>query len=190
VLFVKFKLGTAPNCSNGDIGITINHVTNKLTCKQWLYFNDNYSFEYVISNINDIDGLYVTLSKGHFEISDIEVYALDYDYVKSSVNAVNKFVVDNTKTKGNIIEGSINNISDGYFATTIPYDKGFTVYVNGKKTPYELVNEAFIGFPLAKGTYDIKLVYTSPGYNLGLLLSVLGFGLFGGLAFIENRYRK
>lgn len=190
VLFVKFKVNTAPNCSNGDIGITINGVTNKLTCKQWLYFNDNYSFEYVISNVNDIDALNITFSKGHFEISDMQAYSLDYNYVVNSVNNVSKFIVDKTKTKGNIIEGSINNISDGYFATTLPFDKGYTVYVDGKKTSYELVNEAFIGFPLSKGNHDIKFIYQSPGYNTGLLLTVIGFISFGSISLYERKKTK
>lgn len=190
VLFISFKLDSAPNCKEGDISITINGVPNKLTCKQWLYFNDNYNFEYVISSDDKIDKLDVTVSKGHFEIEDINVFTLDYKYVVDSVSKVDKFIVDTDKTEGNTIEGTIEVSNDGYFATTIPYDKGFTIYTNGRKTKYELVNGAFIGFPISKGTYNIRLVYKSPGYDMGAIGSAIGLIIFVLIIVLENKNNK
>lgn len=187
VLFVRFKLNSAPDCKDGDISIDINNITNKLTCKQWLYFNDNYEFEYVISSPEAINELNVTLSKGHFEIENIEVFSLDYEDVKNSISKVDRFIVDKGKTLGDVIEGQIEVTKDGYFATTIPYDKGFTVYVNGKQTSYEMVNKAFVGFPITKGTYNIKLVYTSPGYDMGVLGSILGLLGFIVIIIMERK---
>jgi uncharacterized membrane protein YfhO len=190
ILFIKFKLDKAPNCSNGDISITINNISNKLTCKQWLYFNNNHDFEYTISSPNTIDKLIIDFSKGHFEISNIELYTLDYEKVLESVSKIDKFIVDTNKTKGNVIEGKINVKNDGYFATTIPYDKGYKVYLDNKKVDYEKVNTAFIGFPIVKGNHHIKMVYTSPGYNVGLLGSIVGLLLFIGLVFKEKQLKN
>jgi uncharacterized membrane protein YfhO len=187
ILFIKFRLDKAPNCSNGDIGIAINGISNKLTCKQWLYFNNNYDFEYAISNPNTIDKLLIRFSKGHFEISDIELYTLDYEKVLESVSKIDKLIVDTNKTKGNIIEGKINVTNDGYFASTIPYDKGYTIYLDNKKIDYENVNTAFIGFPITKGNHHIKMIYTSPGFKMGLLSSIVGFLLFIGVIIKEKQ---
>lgn len=187
ILFISFILNEAPNCRDGDISITINNIANKLTCKQWLYFNNNYKFEYALSSPEDIDELEVIFSKGHFDISDIEVFSLDYDYVKNSPSYVDKFIVDKHKTKGDIIEGQIDVTNDGYFATTIPYDKGYKIYVNGKETTYEMINKAFIGFPIVKGSYTIKMVYKAPGYNIGLIGSGLGLVLFIWVMMLEKK---
>jgi uncharacterized membrane protein YfhO len=190
ILFIKFRLDKAPNCSNGDIGIAINGISNKLTCKQWLYFNNNYDFEYAISNPNTIDKLLIKFSKGHFEISDIELYTLDYEKVLESVSKIDKLIVDTNKTKGNIIEGKINVTNDGYFASTIPYDKGYTIYLDNKKIDYENVNTAFIGFPITKGNHHIKMIYTSPGFKMGLLSSIVGFLLFIGVIIREKQLKN
>ena len=71
IIFIEFTLKEAPDCRDGDISITINDVTNKLTCKQWLYFNNNYQFQYTLSNNNKLDHLNIKFSKGYFVISDI-----------------------------------------------------------------------------------------------------------------------
>jgi uncharacterized membrane protein YfhO len=178
IIFIEFTLQKAPNCSDGDISITINDVTNKLTCKQWLYFNENYQFQYTLSNNNKQDYLNLKFSKGHFIISDIKLYSLDYKYVANQTEEIDHFIVDLNQTIGDTIIGNIEVTKDGYFATTIPYDEGFTVLVNNENVKYEKINQAFIGFPLKKGNYKIKITYQAPGYKSGLLLSKIGFIIF------------
>jgi uncharacterized membrane protein YfhO len=178
ILFVSFTIDKPMKCKDGDIRININNITNTLTCKEWLYFNNNYTFDYVISSDNEINRLKIALSKGSYEIKQIKAYTLDYEKVMESTKSFDKFIVDKEKTNGDIIEGSIDVTNAGYFATTIPYDKGFTVYLDGKKISYEMVNDSFIGFPINKGTHIIKMVYTSPGYKIGLALSIVGLLLF------------
>lgn len=47
--------------------------------------------------------------------------------------------IDRDKTKGNVIEGSIDVKEDGYFKLFIPYDKGFEVYVDVKRLLMKLL---------------------------------------------------
>jgi uncharacterized membrane protein YfhO len=190
ILFVSFIIDEPMSCKDGDIRISINNIKNTLTCAEWLYFNNNYTFDYVISSNSDIDKLDITLSKGLYEIIKIKVYTLDYNKIKESINAFDKLVVDMNKTKGNIIEGEINVTNDGYFATTIPYDKGYSIYLDNKKIGYEKVNTAFIGFPITKGNHSIRIVYTSPGYKAGLISSIIGLLLFSLVIIKEKRQKN
>ncbi|MFR3390480.1 MAG: YfhO family protein [[Clostridium] scindens] len=57
---------------------------------------------------------------------------------------------DKKQTKGNQIAGTIQVKEDGYFITTIPYDKNFDITVDGKKTRARKVNTAFLGFPISE----------------------------------------
>ena len=59
--------------------------------------------------------------------------------------------------------------------TSIPYDKGFTVKVDGEKVKYTALNDTFIIFDLAKGHHDIKISYTPYGFWIGLPISILSF---------------
>ena len=158
--------------SKGDVSISINGVTNKLTCKGWKYHNKNYSFSYVISPSEDLD---IDISKGKYVISDVNVYAFDYSKVKEIKKYHDEFMVDKDKTKGDIIAGSINVTRDNsYFNLSIPYDEGYNIYVDGEKVSYEKTNISFIGFPIDKGYHEIKIEYTAPWLNIGKVVSVIG----------------
>lgn len=187
VVFVKFNVEQVSDCKDGDISIAIGQTINKLTCKQWMYFNNNFQFKYVVSSPDEIKDIDIKFSKGHFVLDKLITYSLDYNYIKDSVKKIDPFIVDSKQTKGDKILGHIDVSKDGYFATTIPFDEGYTIYVNGKKTKYEEVNNAFIGFPIKKGHYEIELNYQSKGFNYGKVGSLIGCILLGLIIIIERR---
>ena len=177
ILLLKFKMLYNSKCSVGDSYITINGVSNKLSCRKWKYHNNNYNFEYSLSGK---DTLEITFSEGKFKLSNLSFAIYNYNDLMSINDEISPFVIDRDKTKGDVIEGNIDVKNDGYFKLSIPYDKGFEVYVDGEKTPYEVVNKSFIGFNINEGNHNIKLVYVSPLFKEGLALSCVGLVLFVG----------
>ena len=177
ILLLKFKMLYNSKCSVGDSYITINGVSNKLSCRKWKYHNNNYNFEYSLSGK---DTLEITFSEGKFKLSNLSFAIYNYNDLVSINDEISPFVIDRDKTKGDVIEGNIDVKNDGYFKLSIPYDKGFEVYVDGEKTPYEVVNKSFIGFNINEGNHNIKLVYVSPLFKEGLALSCVGLVLFVG----------
>ena len=185
ILIISFKMNYEQE--NEDTSITINGVKNTLTCSSWKYKNKNYDFNYVISSDKDIKELEVEFTKGYYDISDINLYLMDYENIKEINSQIDSLKINKEKTKGDIIEGEITVDKDGYFSLSVPYDKGFKIYVNGKKIDYELVNTSFIGFPLEKGDYNIKIVYTAPLKNASLILSCIGIVLFIIVFVLDHR---
>jgi uncharacterized membrane protein YfhO len=70
---------------------------------------------------------------------------------------------------------------------SIPYSKGWTAYVNGKKTKLLRANTMFMALPLKAGFYNIELRYFTPGLKVGIILSILGFLLFWRVLRIERK---
>ena len=91
---------------------------------------------------------------------------------KGPIKLVNPEIV---KEKGTQV---ITLDKDSYFTTTIPYDKGFSVYVDGQKIDYFMTDNAFLGFSLSSGHHIIKLVYHAPLIKVGKYTSLLGLVLF------------
>ena len=60
------------------------------------------------------------------------------------------------------------------FITSIPFDKGFEVTIDGVKVKCEKVNKAFLGFHLAAGKHKIRILYYAPGVTAGKILTGLG----------------
>ena len=190
ILFLNFDMNNQHTCSKGDQQITINQIANKLTCKEWQYQNDNHTFHYVLSQNQKWEELTITFQKGHYEIENIQMYTLDYQNITDAVSKVDPFLFDKDKTKGDTIVGTIDVTNDGYLATTIPYDKGFQVKVDGKEIEYEKVNTTFLGFPITKGKHKIEITYHSPLLNIGCLISFIGFIGFGILCYQDWKKYK
>ena len=123
-----------------------------------------------IDKLLDNDGLIsndstsVTSNTGDNDIQDIN----------KNVTRVN---IDN-KTIGDKIYANVNVEKDGYFVTTIPYDKGFTIKVDNNKIDYEIVNKAFVGFKINKGYHNVEISYRSPGKLIGIIFSSIGIVIY------------
>lgn len=78
--------------------------------------------------------------------------------------------------------------------TTIPYDAGWTVYVDGVETQTQaVVGDAFLALELAPGYHDLVFEYEAPGAQMGMTVSGVSIGLYAGCILIEyiiNRKRK
>lgn len=186
-LIIRFKMNLIPSCKDGDTSITINGITNKLTCKTWKYYNKNETFDYVISSNKEIDNLKIEFAKGKYDISDIQIYEIPNSYFEINEKEISTLKVNETLSNNNILTGTINVQNDGYFLFTIPYDEGFKILVDGKEQKYELVNEGFIGFKIKEGNHSIELKFTPPLLNYGLVISGLALLSSGILLFIEKK---
>ena len=173
---LRFNMDKPQDCFFGDTNIRVNNIDNKLTCRQWKYFNGNYTFDYTLSSTKKFRYLYIDFSKGVHYIKSYELYSLNYDDFERLFNNIDEFKV--SKVLGDKISGSIDVSSDGYFKLSIPYDKGFNIFVDGKKVNYEKVNKAFIGFPISKGSHNIDISFLAPNVILGRIISLIGIVLF------------
>lgn len=171
ILFVSFNL-EPQSCKVGDLLVNINGNTNKLTCREWKYYNGNTTFNYVISG-DTSNKVEVTFSKGMYKIDNLKIYYMDYNDIKDINKKVTKVDID-SKTKGDKIYASVETEKDGYFVTTLPYDKGFTIKVDNKKIDYEKVNIAYVGFKISKGKHNIVIEYKAPFKIVGLIMSFIG----------------
>lgn len=190
ILFVSFNL-EPQSCKVGDLLVNINGNTNKLTCREWKYYNGNTTFNYVISG-DTSNKVEVTFSKGMYKIDNLKIYYMDYNDIKDINKKVTKVDID-SKTKGDKIYASVETEKDGYFVTTLPYDKGFTIKVDNKKIDYEKVNIAYVGFKISKGKHNIVIEYKAPFKIIGLIMSFIGiivYILFYHKNLIKNIKKK
>lgn len=171
ILFISFEL-ESQSCKVGDLSIEINGNVNKLTCKEWKYYNGNTTFNYVVSG-DTSKKVKLIFSKGKYKIENLKIYYMNYDDIKNINTKVTEAIISN-KTKGDKVYASVDALNDGYFVTTLPYDRGFTIKVDNKKVDYEKVNTAYLGFKISKGKHNIIIEYHSPFKTTGIILSIFG----------------
>lgn len=99
----------------------------------------------------------------------------------------NEFIIEkfsDTKLLGNITTASY---SSSIF-TSIPYDEGWRVYVDGKRTEIYKNADALIGFDISNpGSHSLKLVYRPTALTRGLPISICSIILFAAIWYLEAK---
>ena len=147
----------------------------------------------------------VTYEESAGSFIDCLVYTLDeqaWNYAYSTLNDEILNVTDYSDTK---IEGTVTAKKDGTLFTSIPYEKGWSAYVDGKKVPVKHVGQitaetsgssdsttegAFCAIDLPSGKHEIKFTYIPEGFILGNIVTVASIGLLIALYYIDKKYRE
>ena len=184
VLFLRFQVKNLH--PNKDLTIWVNGERNKLSANDHIYYNNNTTFTYAVPITAGQSFVTVTFGKGSYWITDIESYL---GTLPDTSLYQSEFKMNRAMTKGNVIFGNITMGKNGYFITTIPYDKAFDILVDGEHIASEKVNTAFLGCRLTKGNHTIQITYHAPGLTAGKWISAMGILLLV-LLLIFDRYRK
>ena len=72
------------------------------------------------------------------------------------------------------IKGSITAEKDGVLLTTLPYDGGWEIFIDGEKVPTEKAAGYLTCADIEEGNHEIEMKYTVPGIKLGAILSLAG----------------
>ncbi len=172
-----------------EVSITVNHIKNKLSSKLAPYPNHNTNFTYVMDAVNGINSMSIKASKGEYELTDVNAYLLDKKYLKH-----NDFIKPEDETvKGRanqVFYGKIKMPEEGFFITSYPWRKGYHIFVDGIKKRPEMVNTAFLGFPLEKGMHRIEILFETPGYKEGKAITQIAVILWDILIVIEHKNKE
>lgn len=76
------------------------------------------------------------------------------------------------------VEGTISMKRKGVIFFSIPYDKGWSVSIDGKKAETTAVGDAFLAVETSRGNHKIILNYMPFGFKEGMILSIVGFVIF------------
>lgn len=104
---------------------------------------------------------------------------MNVEVFEDSIRTIQKQGVS-FETKGRTAEANVNLAKEQVVLTTIPYDKGWSAYIDGKKVEIPTFKDAFLALPVPKGAHTIKFVFLPQGFKIGfsLLISCLILFIF------------
>ena len=187
ILFLRFRVDNAH--PNKDVAVWINGIRNKLSAKDHVYYNENKIFTYAVPLKDGEDNISVTFGKGKYRLRHVQAY-LGSLPERSELLYQSEIQVDKKQTEDNVIQGTIRVKKDGWFITSIPYDKHFKSYIDGKETEIQKVNTAFLGCKIESGNHELKIIYHAPGTTTGKILSLIGIAGFLLVLVREKRKQK
>lgn len=110
---------------------------------------------------------------------------LEHVYRKLAESLLTLSVWEDDRLKGTVDAGM-----GGTLFTSIPYDKGWTVTVDGQeRQPQELFG-AFLGIELEPGSHVIECSYLPEGLREGMIISLLCAAVLAAAVFISQRRRQ
>lgn len=191
---------------NKDMHIRVEGQTNRLTAENHEYANHNTDFAYMVTlpeneNYPEKEDypqtddetasrtekenrsgkgkttVSVKLGAGKYRITNIRTFSGSMKELLFSGLYSHEFQVNTEKSGDDQIAGTVKTDKDMYLITSFPYDKNFSVTIDGKKVETIKVNTAFLGARVAAGNHEIIISYQAPGKTTGLWMSGVGIVL-------------
>ena len=174
--------------NNCDLNLLINIET----------FSDKYSYSIYIngeiyktlteedSNVVKIPNKYSineqikieVIPNSNVTIKNLTMYTFNKDNFIKHIDYLKKHQLNITEFKDGYVLGNINVEDDTILFTSIPYEKGWNIYVDGVKTEYYSIYDTFIGLDLSSGNHELEFTYEAPGFKLGVIVSLISLTTF------------
>lgn len=191
---VRFDRGSVTFSEVGGM-LTLNHTV------------DSRKHIYVYINCVDASRIDINIGESQYHIDDKDAYIIDLGYcdkgqsvklcvgsngmlegyiaiasldeavLEESVARLGNLPAEFTEYDDTYISCNVNAEDDCLLFTSIPYEKSWSVYVNGEKTNAEVVGGGLLGIPLSKGKNIVDLKYFPHGLSAGIVISLFSLVL-------------
>lgn len=101
------------------------------------------------------------------------VYTLESSRFIEAFNILNNNSLNVSEFTNNKITGTVNASKDATLICSIPYDKGWSVYIDGKKTETNNIYGALISVNVPAGEHTVTLKYIPVNFILGCIITSL-----------------
>lgn len=109
-----------------------------------------------------------------------DVFERAYDRLKDEV-------LDVTEYTSKSLKGTINVKKDNLLYTSIPYEKGWKIYVDGRRADITLIADVFMGVELSAGEHTVEFIYSPTQVYAAVFLSLLGTGILVLIRVLERK---
>ena len=131
-----------------------------------------------------------TLTKDELYMQDQCIYYLDATRFNSFISQMKGQQWDITKFSDTYLEGKVTAKENQVMFTSIPYEPGWNIKVDGKTVePIKLVN-SLIGVEVPVGTHTVTMKFFPSYFTKGIIISLCGLILLFVIAFFEKRSKK
>lgn len=129
----------------------------------------------------------VEYKNGYAEDIQAYIYGLDKSVWDAAYAELDDETLQITDYSSTHIKGNIDVLKDGICIISVPYEKGWTLKVDGRKKEIQLLQDCMIAVPLSAGEHQIELKFVPNGMIPGIVLTVCGLLIFGSMCLIRRK---
>lgn len=121
------------------------------------------------------------------------IYYVDMDLFADVIERIREYEFKIDKNyKEDDLPGTIKTANnDQLILTSIPYDEGWNVYVDGKKVDVIEVGDALLAFRIDDaGEHTLRLKYRSDAFNYGIIITISAIAAFIVIIILEKKLKQ
>ncbi|MBQ6555804.1 MAG: YfhO family protein, partial [Firmicutes bacterium] len=118
------------------------------------------------------------------------LFRLDSEAFGKFYEKANENALKNISQTGADITAESDFKEEKFIFSSLSYDEGFHVYIDGAEAEKIRICDAFMGFYVPAGSHDIKISYVSPGFKSGVIISAVFLVLSIAVFVIIRKLRK
>ncbi len=161
----------------------------------YFFTSDNYSILGLGSHNateEDPETLYLrmTLANGEAIFSDVLLCQIDTEKLAEYTQKIAEHQWNITEHSQTKLEGTIDAGDGGVMFTTIPYEPGWNITVDGEKVQPVKLLDSLIGIELSAGEHEIKMNFWPSYLTLAIVVSLVGASLIALIFICEYKNGK
>ena len=126
--------------------------------------------------------------KGAYSLGAIRIIAIPRDSYADQIEALNRDSLQNVTFSKNTVTGTSECEKTQFMVFQIPWNRGWSLEVNGEKRELIRTGQCYMGTVLEGGRNEIRLTYKTPGSKPGTLLCLAALVLLmAGIALFRHR---
>ena len=123
-----------------------------------------------------------------------EVYRFSDEAMISLYEKLNETPLKLTSWEDTKLTGTVNAAERGVLFTSIPYETGWTVKIDGEEAETEKIFEAFLSVDIPEGEHEITFEYFPAGLKPGIIITLASIAILAMLFIVdrimERRYQE
>ncbi|MCM1112641.1 MAG: YfhO family protein [Muribaculum sp.] len=121
---------------------------------------------------------------------EVDIYRMDEAVLRETISVLSRNQLEEVSYDSTRIAGSLQLEQAGRLILSVPYEKGWSVTLNGERVEPELFGGALMAFDLQPGNYELRMRYVPYGKYAGMAVSAVSICCFAALMWFGRRRRK
>ena len=160
------------------------------TISELYYQLEDYGEKHIINFISDQNQVVIYVGYSYDDNRDIKLYTINHYNFDKAIQKLRSNKLNITKFKETRIEGNINLSDDMVVYTSIPYDSGWHVLVDGESVKTRALSKSLLAFDASSGEHDVVIYYRVKGLTIGIIVSILSISLLVIDTFFHDKIKE
>lgn len=117
-------------------------------------------------------------------------YVLNKEVYEKGLEILGESTLKATSSSDTHLEGTVDVKKDGLLYTSIPYEKGWSVTVDGKKEDVVAIGNGVCAVRLTEGTHTVRFSFVPDGFVIGMTAFIFALAIFVFFCLMTRKKRE